>query len=40
MIEGESLFNDGSAVVIFLIAGAMLTDSPLTVVDMLGKFAR
>jgi NhaP-type Na+/H+ or K+/H+ antiporter len=41
-IEGESLFNDGSAVVIFTIARTML-DSPenqLSVPEMLGKFMR
>eukprot|EP01048_Picozoa_sp_COSAG05_P000997 COSAG05_NODE_31_length_28416_cov_170.150652_20_plen_389_part_00 len=40
MIEGESLFNDGSAVVVFNIAAAMLTAHPLSIWEMLGRFVR
>lgn len=41
MIEGESLLNDGSAVVVFLIAEQMLNeDTELTVPQMFGKFLR
>ena len=41
MIEGESLLNDGSAVVVFLVAQQMMNaETALTVPEMLGKFLR
>eukprot|EP01043_Picozoa_sp_COSAG02_P006088 COSAG02_NODE_170_length_31534_cov_33.568498_7_plen_824_part_00 len=41
MIEGESLLNDGSAVVVFLVAQQMLdVDTALTVPEIIGKFFR
>ena len=41
MIEGESLLNDGSAVVVFLVAQQMLNvDTALTAPEIVGKFLR
>ena len=40
MIEGESLFNDGTAMVIFLIMLEMVEGKELSFGEMLGKFAR
>ena len=40
MIEGESLFNDGTAMVLFLIMLEIVEGKDLTFGEMIGKFAR
>lgn len=40
LVEGESLFNDGIGVVLFLLAIEVATGHPVTVSEGLGEFAR
>lgn len=38
LIEGESLMNDGTAMVVFLVLFDMVKEVPLTAGDIVGRF--